>query len=150
MTKAKQENADCYHQIRREIKRGLVLRLDPEKMKLWRATCKTEEIYQIKGPHYFACIGTGIRDDWSFWIPASSRYGKGRTYVGYADKRGYEILGWRNNLRPGGAGLGGKGPSDDFLSGIGSEKEWEDRAELHRAVQIALPSMVTASWFQFQ
>ena len=98
MTKAKQENADCYHQIRREIKRGLVLRLDPEKMKLWRATCETEGSYQIKGPHYFACIGIGETNDWSFWIPASSRYGKGRTYVGYADKRGYEILGWRNNL----------------------------------------------------
>ena len=126
MTKAKQENPDCYDQIRREIKRGLVLRLDPEKMKLWRATCKTEESYQIKGPHYFACIGIGETNDWSFWIPASRHNRKGRTYVGYADKRGYEILGWRNNLCFGNAGLGGKASYDGFLSGIGSEKEWAD------------------------
>ena len=126
MTTVKQEQLNSYDQIRREIKRGLVLRLDPEKMKLWRATCKTEESYQIKGPHYFVCIGIGDTNDWSFWIPASRQNRKGRTYVGYADKRGYEILGWRNHLRSGDAGLGGKASCDDFLSGIGSEKEWAD------------------------
>ena len=122
MTTMKQVLPDCYEQFKSEIKRGLVLRLDPEKMKLWRATCETEGSYQIKGPHYFACIGIGETNDWSFWIPASRHYRKGRTYVGYADKRGYEILGWRNNLRFGDADLGGKASCDDFLSGVGSEK----------------------------
>ena len=122
MTTLKQRDLDSYEQVKSEIKRGLVLRLDPEKMKQWGATCKTERDYQIRGPHYFACIGIGYTNDLSFWVPMSSRdNGKEdkwyrRAYVEYGDKWGYEILGRRNNLHFEESGLGGKASCDDFLS----------------------------------
>ena len=98
MTTVKQERFDSYDRFKSEIKRGLVLLLDPEKMKGSGATCNTEEESQIRGRHYFACIGTGFTNDLSFWIPMSSRYKANRTSVGCTFKWGGEILGWRNNL----------------------------------------------------
>lgn len=122
MTTMNQVLPDSYERLKSEIKRGLVLRLDPEKMKLWGATCKTEDIYQIRQPHYFACIGVGYTNDQSFWVPMSSHFKPGRTYVGYGDKRGGEILGRRNDLYLEESSLGGKSPRNCFLSGIGGEK----------------------------
>lgn len=98
MTTVKQERFDSYDLFKSEIKRGLVLLLDPEKMRGSGARCNTEEESQIRGYHYFACIGTGFTNDLSFWIPMSSRYKPNRTYVGQTSKRGCKILGWRNNL----------------------------------------------------
>lgn len=122
MTTVQRESQDSYEQVKNEIERGLVLRLDPEKMKLWGAKYMVNEGYQIRGPHYFACIGIGHTNDLSFWVPMSSRDNGGedkwyrRAYVEYGDKWGYEILGRRNNLHLEDSGLGGKAPCDDFLS----------------------------------
>ena len=125
----KPENIDTYDQIKREIKRGLVLRLDPTK--LTGATCSSKREYQVEGWHYFACIGTGLTNEVSFWIPVFTNSGYHRAYVAPDWKWGCKILGKWNNLHVAGSGLGGEA-NDDFLLGIdGKRKERQCKAELH-------------------
>lgn len=64
-----------------EIERGLVMRLDPVKLREHGAVPDRPPARAVTGCHYFVCVCRA--GPWSVWVPAFSRHLPGRIKLGY-------------------------------------------------------------------
>lgn len=72
----------------KEIAVGLVLHLDASALRNNGATCTCGSDLQVKGGHFFLCIGRSKGE--SRWVPLYTKDGKGRTPVSKDGRSGHE------------------------------------------------------------
>lgn len=76
-----------------DVRRGLVVFLDPKLMASLGAHCNQDPRDRIAAPHYFLCVVAPDATGWSTWLPCSTKAGPGRVEVPPAFRSGHQR--WR-------------------------------------------------------